>query len=379
MKPDGLLKMKIAFAVHDYSRGFGHGRYVVELAERFCVEHEVHIFANTFGETEKAGMHFHHVPAWRKTALLSVLSFLLPCSLKLRGDFDIIHAQGLCCWQFNVLTAHICNRAWFASQKKLTGKLDFKQHVFNSIVTPLEALLYRTSKQSEVIAISQLMRENLIESYGRKERVTVIYHGVDSDKFHPRNRALYKAEIRRELKLSENEFVALFVGDLRKGALATIKALSKTSNIRLVFVSRSAQEPYRRLADDLLVGERVVFRPPTDKIEKYYAAADVFVLPTPYDTYGMVISEAMAAGLPIITNRQAGVAELIEHGIDGLLLDVAFDDETIAYHLQSLRDDPQLCERLGQAGRDTIKQYSWDAVAENTMRVYRKALTERSV
>src|SRR6266478_4836535 len=68
--------MKIAFVVHDYHRAGGHSRYVVELAERFGRDHEVHVFANTFSSDENTTVRFHHLPALRLTALTTILTCL---------------------------------------------------------------------------------------------------------------------------------------------------------------------------------------------------------------------------------------------------------------------------------------------------------------
>ena len=62
-------RLKIAFVVHDYNRHIGQSRYVAELATRFKRDHEVHVFANTFEESDAAGLTYHHVPAWRANAL----------------------------------------------------------------------------------------------------------------------------------------------------------------------------------------------------------------------------------------------------------------------------------------------------------------------
>ena len=86
--------MKIAFVVHDYRRREGHSRYVVELATRFAREHEVHVFANEIESGSDSRIHFHHVRAWRRSALTSILTFAVDATLKVRGKFDIIHNQG---------------------------------------------------------------------------------------------------------------------------------------------------------------------------------------------------------------------------------------------------------------------------------------------
>src|SRR5436305_10347716 len=99
--------MRIAFIVHDLNRSWGHSRYVAELAERFCRDHEVHVFANTFApDPALAGVTLHHIPAWRSNAFTTILSFLVPATLQRLRGFDIVHSQGLCGLRQNVITAH---------------------------------------------------------------------------------------------------------------------------------------------------------------------------------------------------------------------------------------------------------------------------------
>jgi len=94
------------------------------------------------------------------------------------------------------------------------------------------------------------------------------------------------------------------------------------------------------------------------------------LLPSPYDAFGMVAMEAMACGLPVIVSREAGVAELIRHNVNGLLLDGVTDEEELARHMISVQANPEFVARLGQSARTTAERFSWDKVADETMRVY---------
>lgn len=370
--------MKIAFIVHDYHQSGGHSRYVTELARRFSSEHEVHVFANGIHANGATKIKFHHVPAWRLSALTTIFTFLLPATEQVNGSFDIVHAQGLCSLRSDVVTAHICNRAWFESRQKNDGAVPLKEHLFDRLVSPLEKRLYRDAKNNLVIAISEKTSRELARYYGRATQTTVIHHGVDINQFNPANRGLHREEVLSRLGLSDDEFVFLFVGDLRKGARAAINAIRKLEGAKLVLVSRTQPSKYERCAEELGVGDRVIFCPPTDSIERYYAAADAFVFPTPYDAFGMVISEAMAAGLPVITSREAGAAELITDRQNGLLLDSPTDSEEIAECMKRLIADPELCKTLGRAARDKMLSCTWDKVAEQTMEVYRQVVAGRS-
>jgi glycosyltransferase involved in cell wall biosynthesis len=370
--------MKIAFIVHDYHQSGGHSRYVTELARRFSSEHEVHVFANGIHENGATKIKFHRVPAWRLSALTTIFTFLLPATEQVNGSFDIVHAQGLCSLRSDVITAHICNRAWFEARQKNDGAVPLKEHLFDRLVSPLEKRLYRSAKKNLVIAISEKTRRELTRYYGRATQTTVIHHGVDINQFNPANRGLYRKDVLSQLGLSNDDFVFLFVGDLRKGARTAIKAMENLKGAKLVLVSRTQPASYQQCAEELGVGDRVIICPPTDSIERYYGAADAFVFPTPYDAFGMVISEAMAAGLPVITSREAGAAELITHQQNGLLLDSPADTGEIAQCMKRLIEDSEFCKTLGQSAREKMQSCTWDKVAEQTMEVYRQVVAGRS-
>ncbi|MCS6804269.1 MAG: glycosyltransferase [Acidobacteriota bacterium] len=369
--------MKIAFVVHDYHKAGGHSRYVAELAERFAREHDVHVFANRIEGDQPANIHFHHVPAWRASALSTILTFILPATLKLTDPFEIVHAQGLSCWRADVVTAHICQEGWFAAQAAYQGGLTWQQRLFRALVGRMERWVYQPAHSSHVIAISQAVRQDLRQHYGRTQNVHVIHHGVDVTRFHPNQRARHRAHTRAVWGLADTDFVALYVGDLQKGAATAIEAIARVEGARLVFVSRSQADSYRQQATALNAGDRVIFCPPTDQIERIYAAADALLFPTFYDAFGMVITEAMAMGLPVVTSRAAGAAELIEHERSGIIVEKADDATSFSVALRRLMTDVQLRERLGANARQTVEARTWDHVAEQTMAVYRRAYEQK--
>jgi UDP-glucose:(heptosyl)LPS alpha-1,3-glucosyltransferase len=202
----------------------------------------------------------------------------------------------------------------------------------------------------------------------------VIHHGVDLQLFAPANRQRWRSEVRAQYSLPDDVMVFLYVGDLRKGANRGIQALSQVDHGRLLLVSRSSTDSYQRIADEAGVGGRVLFSGPTNQIERIYAAADAFVCPTPYDAFGMVVSEAMACGLPVIVSREAGASELIQHGVNGLLLEDVTSVPELARHMRSLLQAPRWAAELGDAARKSVEPMSWDAVARQTMRVYQELL-----
>jgi len=369
--------MKIAFVVHDYHRVGGHGRYVVELAERFSKSHDVHVYSNTYRAERDSSVQFHHVRAWRGTAQLTILTFLASAALRLDKSFDIVHAQGLSSLRADVVTAHICIQAWLKAQRRYGIGRAWKTSMFERLICPLEKRLYQAPGNSSVIAVSEKTKRELGECYGRRARVRVIHHGVDGEHFRARERSTLRAEVRAGLGLAESDIMVLYVGDLHKGAVFALNAMRSVRNGKLVFVTGTPTRPYRRLSRQLNDPERILFCPPTNDIRRFYAAADVFLFPSVYDAFGMVISEAMAAGLPIVTTRQAGASELVSHGEDGLVLDDPAEVGQMAEYLRGLGEDAMLRQRLGRAAQEKMRAHSWERVARETMSAYEEAATAR--
>ena len=367
--------MKIAFVVHDYHRAGGHSRYVAELATRFSQDHEVHVFANRIERAAEQRVMFHTVPALRTNVVTTILSFALTSKLLVRGGFDVVHSQGFCGPRSNVITAHICNEAWSRALSRFAPQTA-RERIFHSMASRLEKGLYGDPACGHVIAISNRVARDVADCYGCRAPIHLIYHGVDLQTFSPGVRR-FRAERRQALGLVDADTAFLYVGDLRKGARQCIRALSRLPEGHLLLVSRSAPEPYQALAREAGVADRVHCLPPTNRVDQCYAAADAFLLPSPYDAFAMVVTEAMACALPVVVSREAGVSELIEHGRNGFLLNDAADHLELAQHMSALQHDPGLAARLGQAARLTAEGLSWDTVAGQTMRVYEEVVASR--
>ena len=364
--------MRIGLITHDYERTGGHSRYVVELARRFARAHEVHVFANTFAEPLPSGAQQHAIPAIRRTALTTILSFAAsrPAS---GAALDIVHAQGVSGAPANVVTAHICNARWLEARRGPDGRASYKDRLFAAAVVPLERRLF-ARPDTRAIAVSHIVARDLVECYHRTGAIDVIPHGVDLSQFNPDRTASLRQAARLGFGVDDRAFVALFVGDLRKGAETLIGAASRVPHLRVLLVSRSDPSEILSRATQLGCADRVIVAGLTHEIERAYAAADAFVLPTPYDAFGMVITEAMACGLPVVTTDRAGAAETIDNGFDGLILTDPRDAGALARTLETLADDEQGRLRIGNAAARKAATLTWDHVADQTMRVYEQVI-----
>jgi len=369
--------MKIAFIVHDFHCHGGHSRYVVELATRFMDKHEVHVYTNTW-EGDFPKIYFHKIPAitWRE--ITKVFSFILPATFLVPSNFDIIHSQGLCGFRHDITTTHIIQKTWLRELKS-RGFVGSKSSYFfwKWIGIPLEKLALLPKFSKKIIAISKKVAYDLSIDYKITDNVEVVYHGVDLNTFHPRNKEYHRLEIRKAIGINDNIFLGIFVGNLKKGAVAAIKAISKTDSCHLLIVSGSDSTHEKKMVKHLGLERRIHWLGLSKEIEKIYAAADCLVFPTFFDTFGMVITEAMASGLPVITNRNAGASELIEHEVSGFLTTDPWDDIGISKYLNYLEKNRSIADQVGIKGRLAVESYDWDNCAKKTMDIYLKLSDEK--
>jgi UDP-glucose:(heptosyl)LPS alpha-1,3-glucosyltransferase len=366
-----LNGLKIALLVHDYNRHGGHARYVAELSQSFKKNNDIHVFASVWEEPDQEKITFHHVPSWRKSALTSILSFCLPVTLMVRNQFDLIHSQGFTGFKQDVVTAHICHRAWYDAMERHMGKIPLKKRINKVIVCLLESWLFKKNRSKAFIAVSNRTKRDLLKHHGIT-KCKVIHHGVDCDNFTPANQDKYRIIMRGSLGIGPDEVIYLYVGDWQKAGLALVRALAKVSTGRLVVVSKSKTKEIERDAKNAGVKDRVLIIPGSLEIQRYYALSDIFVFPSYHDSFGMVVTEAMASGLPVICSAEAGASELIQDGISGVILQKAWDIEEISQKMLDLAMDPSKRSKIAQIARIEVEKYSWKKCADETMLVYRE-------
>jgi UDP-glucose:(heptosyl)LPS alpha-1,3-glucosyltransferase len=215
------------------------------------------------------------------------------------------------------------HRAWLDRRNKFESPWQRILRRFNRKhegLLRLERSLFEERKAERVIATSQMVKEEIFDSYCyRPDMIDVVRNGVPIDEFRfdPRQ----KQECREQLRLQVDEVGVLFVGSgwERKGLRFAIEAVESLGNpkLRLFVVGRGSQDRYQS-AGVQFCGEVADLRP-------FYAAADVFILPTIYDPFSNAALEALAAGLPVITTRANGFSEIMEDRIHGSLVDRADD------------------------------------------------------
>ncbi len=376
-----MNKLKIALvANHIHFRG-GMERYTAELAARLCREHDVHLFTCEASDVPLDRVTVHPVHVRQKPFLALFAQFYRQTSRMIRlSDFDIVHTIGGITAHQNIVTAQYCQYAWGDAIRREPGA--------KAGITPYHRLMWQIAGYFEkqaftspetlgVSANSRRTQADLVQFYGADPaKMQVIYNGVDTERFSPAN-ARFRSEIRQRYQIPEDALVVLFVGEYRRKGLATvIDALGQLQDHRLhlLAVGRGDLAHHRTLAALAGIAERATFADPAQSIEQVFGVADLFVFPTYYEPFGMVITEAMASGLPVITSRSAGAAELITEGESGLLLDSPSDPAELSRKIAALVSGTAALKDMGRRARSAASGYTWDNVAEDTLDLYARSL-----
>ena len=297
-------------------------------------------------------------------------------------DYDLIHAH----YWLSGVAALTLKRRWSVPVLQMFHTLArLKNRVARSAaeLEPLVRVEEETrivSDADRIVAANVVERAELLRDYGaHASRIATIPCGVDTDLFTPGDRA----EARRGLGLDDRP-VLLWVGRIApiKGLdtlLDTVARLREAGrDMRLLVVGGEADEPttghetsLRRRIAALGLGESVRFVGPQPQsvLPLYYAAADVTVLPSYYESFGMVALEAMACGSPVIASRVGGLVTTVRDGVTGFLVPDG-DVEALAERIETLVGDPELRWRLGREGVRWAAQHRWPCVAEAVCKEY---------
>lgn len=353
-----VLRKKYIF--HGGAESFS-GSFIEQLASG---GHEVHIFAIKW-QTDAApeNVHFHRVPAVTFNSFFRDLSFAVSAYFMLkkrRGEFDIIQSHDKTLYQDIYRAGDGCHIEWLKQRWKRTGaagKASIVLNPYHWLILGIERSIFRQRRYRKIIAISEMVKQNIIENYGvPPDDIEVIYNGVDLVRFDPANRMKYRSEIRTRHGLSDRDPVVLFMGSgfERKGVGYLIQAVERLQEpVTALIVGKG---PRKRSEQGR---HRIIFCGPQKDNYRYYAAADIFVFPTIYEPFGNVHLEALASGLPVITTKNSGGAEIIRDGIHGYVIESPEDTAAVAEKISRLCNDRDLLNAMSMNARLLAEQFTF--------------------
>jgi glycosyltransferase involved in cell wall biosynthesis len=277
----------------------------------------------------------------------------------------------------DICVMHAVNRASLA-EKRRAGYYGWLLNPTNLWVAWRDWRMLRGGRYRRVVAISERVRTQLKQYHHvPDDRIVTIPNGINLTRFDPSN-ANSRAEVRRSFGIPDEASLVLFVGSQYrlKGLEFVIRALAEmeTKAVLLVIGGDSAT-PFKRLAEQLGVCDRVIFAGARNDLPRIYPAADAFVLPTLYETFALVCIEAMASGLPVLASPVGGIEDYLIDGENGF--HIQRDPSDIAVTLDRILNDPELHARIRERGLATAKNYSWEKVARQYLRLFDELIAER--
>jgi D-inositol-3-phosphate glycosyltransferase len=235
-----------------------------------------------------------------------------------------------------------------------------------------------------LVASTEVEASQLVDLYGADPaRIAVVAPGVDLDVFRPGDTAASRAR----LGLASDAVVLLFAGrvqplkapDLVVRSAAALVAADPSLRSRLVLAvvggpsgsGCERPEALRRLARELAVDDVVRFEPPVAQAElaDWYRSADVTVVPSYSESFGLVALESQASATPVVAASVGGLPTVVSAGISGLLVD-GHHPAAWARAISALVFDPALRSRLGRGAVAHARGFGWDATADRTLEVY---------
>jgi len=359
--------------------GGGVGTVVVNLARELCRRgHAVYVFTTSPDHTkmircERNLQIFQYASIMRAWQTFISLSLLIN---PLKHDVDVVHIEGGLVASLSALLYSLIKRRPLIITVHHTGDV-WKDPIKNLIVRLYEHSVFQVilRKARKIIVPSRFLLSQSKHLSKFEEKIVEIPNGINETVAL----ALSKKEARKILGLPTDTKIILFVGALcrRKGVHVLISAakevVRKFTKCLFILVGCETEETpdLKELIRNKGLDEYIKLAGYVSEFRKklYYRAADLFVLPSLSEGFGIVILEAAANGLPLVVSNLAVFKATVKNGFNGLI-SKKNDAKDLANKLLFLLENDHIREVLGRNALATVTEFSWKRVAEETLRVY---------
>lgn len=282
------------------------------------------------------------------------------------GRFDVVAGFGVQAPPGSVLWVQSVHAAWWEQcRERRRGFQRIRQqwNPFHRVVLKMEHSMFAKRRYRRVLALTTDVKSDLQKFYGvPEEDVDLLPNGFRAGEFHLGLRSQFRVQVRERLKIPSDAWVVLFVANEweRKGLLSLLEAIGRTErDVHLIAAGRLPQRMLLEAASRHGISERVHFVGSSAPVNTWFGAADAFALPTLYEAWGMVIVEALASGLPVLTSSSAGAAMLVTPGASGVLLEAPQDVSEVLSGLLQLRRGVRFS---GVQIAASVSAYEWSEV-----------------
>jgi glycosyltransferase involved in cell wall biosynthesis len=296
-------------------------------------------------------------------------------SISISKDFDIIHIHSVIGLRFGTY------RNLRKNNKCLIGAYIPLAH---RLPRSTGEVFYRyVCKDADlVISLSEFSKQNISTAYGiDPSKIGVMYAGVDDAFFETKKSSLTGTLLNdKDQSKLDKPIRLLFSGRLdhnqQKGVDILLKAMPlilKRHKVTLDIIGGGVRgDYYKALVQQLGIEESIRFRGflPHDMMPEEYSTADLFVFPSRRESFGLVLAEAMASRLPVVSSTAGAIPEVVENGVTGILVPPE-DPKKLANAVVHILDDPEKMKQMSVKGKERVKEYfTWDKVAKKVIQFY---------
>jgi glycosyltransferase involved in cell wall biosynthesis len=383
--------VKIALITHNIVRGDGQGRVNYEIVRRLAAT-GVHftllaerVAPDLLAAARQGSIEWIRIrPLLNRPVMAKVWQFANRVDRiieRLRPRFDLIVGNGFVLRRpHNLSICNFVHASWRQARAAQRPWWSGPNAAYQSVYTACNLRWERAafSAARVVVAISDPIRHALLQIGIPDDRIRVIPNGVDLDEFRPTPR-LSPQDVGIPSP-PPGDAIALFVGDIRsarKNLDSVLRALARVPRLRLAVVGRVEGSPFPALAKQLGVGDRVTFLGYRQDVAAIMRACDLFVFPSRYEPFGLVVLEAMACGLPVITAATVGCANLVADCCGRVIPDPD-DVNALAGAMSDLSLDADLASRMGAAARRAAESYGWQHMADRYAQLFQELADHRN-
>lgn len=379
----------------------GLGRHVYDLSTALAAKgHEVHVVTCGDGaskafevvegvnviRTDAAALPGQDFVTWVMNLNFSLVEKAANLVLK-QGRFDLIHAHD---WLV-AFAAETVKKAYHWPLVSTIHATEWGRNhgLHTDLQRYISSVEWRLAYESwRVICCSRYMYGELKGIFGLPDdKLSIIPNGVKADEFmRKRGGSLTDNEFRLRWA-ARDEKIIFYIGRLvhEKGVSVLLEAIPRVLNqyngAKFIIAGTGPEyEALRGRARDLGIDHRLYFPGFVDDDTRIrlLQSADISVIPSLYEPFGIVALEAMAAGSPVVVSDVGGLGEIIIDGVNGLKFGVGNSEQLSGVLLEILRK-PELAARLAKRGReDTLTTYNWENISQQTEDVYTGVLLEAS-
>lgn len=372
--------MRIALSNPDVGFGGGVERVITEAANRLTrMGHTVTVYAARLErEALDPAVRVSLVEVPARMDQYTGLGFRQRCAKVIAADrpdvhgaFSVLSPLGGVFW---VPSVHRVAYEMLLSRRTSAGRLAIRLHPYHQVRLLLERTMLRAGGAKCLWAQTQGVRSEILRWYPAAGDVGVLPLGYDDLAFDPGRRERLRDTARRRYGYEPEDRVVLFLANEleRKGFDTLLAAAARVPEVKILGAGRRA--PGRPVVERSGLGERLQWAGHVADVPALHAAADALVLPTRYEPWGLVIVEALGSGLPVVTSRLAGAADLVQDGRTGRLLEDPEDVDALADAVRwATTGRPASAWQVSES----VREYAWDRIIERYERVLTDAIAAR--